>query len=143
MHGDWQDCLINKYPDVIFIDPRSHGLSDPADYTKWDLAGVLDSDGVIAYISKNNPSGVGAALEIGFALDRGTPVLLVCEKEDRYFDIVKCAATANFTDIMSLIDTFDIMGGLNFDTINTFRLRNQNKIREMFIFYREEQRKKQ
>lgn len=91
MRTTWQDEIIAAMPDVEFLDPRKHGLSDPADYTAWDLDAVRRADAIVAGMSADNPSGYGLSLEVGFAHGLGTPIvfldLLGTDWRGRYFDM--------------------------------------------------------
>ena len=107
MHSGWQDTFIERYPTIDFLDPRSHGLTDPVEYTRWDLSAVDRCDAVIGYMEADNPSGVGTAMEVGYAIGRGKLVYFCHEKDDRYFDIVRVAATFSFFRIEHLIEMFD------------------------------------
>ena len=93
MHGTWQDYLIERYPHIEFFDPRSTGFTSPALYTQWDMEKIRESDAVIAYLQETNPSGVGLAYEVGYALGLGKEVYFIREKTDKYFDIVGSAST--------------------------------------------------
>lgn len=106
MHGGWQDRFIENYPTINFLDPRSHGLTNPVEYTEWDLNAIERCDAVIAYMESSNPSGVGTALEIGYAVGRGKVVYFICEKEDRYFDIALVAATYSFLKLEEFEEVF-------------------------------------
>ena len=95
MKSRWQDLVIAEFPGVQFIDPRSHGLKDERDYTKWDLDGIRACDVVFAYMDSENPSGFGLSLEVGFAHGIGKPVIYVCEDttdRQRFFGMVRSVA---------------------------------------------------
>jgi len=107
MRSNWQDIFIEGYPEIEFIDPRSHGLSDPKEYTKWDMEGVRKADLVIAYLEKSNPSGLGLAFEIGYAIGLGKPVIFENGKNDKYARILECACThvcKNLNEVMEVLD---------------------------------------
>lgn len=80
MKSGWQDEVIHKVPDCIFLDPRSHGLIDENQYTRWDLEAIQASNLVFAYLEKTNPGGYALALELGYAKALGKPIILVDEK---------------------------------------------------------------
>ena len=71
MRSNWQQIVKNTMVELqipaIFIDPREHACREEVKYTSWDLQGVRLADIVFAYLEKDNPSGAGLALEIGFA----------------------------------------------------------------------------
>jgi len=93
MKGDWQDKVMEKLPEHIFFDPRSHGLTDPKEYTAWDLDHVYKSDLIFACFTADNPLGFGMVLEIGNAYAHGIPIILVDEKNLKSWDMVReCCA---------------------------------------------------
>lgn len=73
----WQAKVKSKLPSYIFLDPSQHNIEDPAEYTRWDLNAIRQSDIVIGYMESTNPGGYSLALEIGFARALGKTVLLV------------------------------------------------------------------
>jgi len=89
-----------------YYDPRSHGLLEPCDDVKWDLAHVKKATIVFAYIEKDNPTALGAASEITAAAMRGKFVILVDEKSPtdvtfrKYFKFLRVQADVVF-------DTFE------------------------------------
>lgn len=87
LHSGWQDLVVQACPTYSFADPRHHGLVDPGEYTRWNLAQVSRCDIVFAYMEASNPSGLGLAAEIGYAKALGKPIILVDErsKEDSCF----------------------------------------------------------
>lgn len=92
MKSGWQDRFAAcAKPEWELIDPRTHGFSDPASYTKWDLDGVRRADVVVAFMGPHNPSGFGLSLEVGFAHALGKRVIFVDGLRDdwrtRYFDM--------------------------------------------------------
>jgi len=102
MKSNWQDLFINKFPEYKFIDPRTHGLKDEKEYTSWDLQGVLDSDVVIAYMDKSNPSGYRLCLEVGYAKALNKRIIYICEDESdrqRYFGMVRACADEIYTNV--------------------------------------------
>jgi len=92
-NGDWQKYLINEMPQVRFLNPCEHKLIRPREYLVWDLAAVRQSDVVFAYLSVDNPSGIGMAVEIGYATALGKLVVFVDEKHDPRFNIVGACAS--------------------------------------------------
>lgn len=98
MKSGWQDRFAAMLPkDVELIDPRSHGLTDAAQYTWWDLEGVARADIIMAYMGPHNPSGFGLCLEAGYAYGLGKPIIFVDEMtvdwRGRYFDMLRQIAT--------------------------------------------------
>lgn len=107
--GDWQDDLIRAITTngVEFIDPRDWAdEQDPQVYTAKDLAGVEAADLVIAFLDDGNPSGIGMALEVGYAKALGKSIVSFIAPSNpkaRYFDIVKAASTTSFTDYKKFV----------------------------------------
>jgi len=101
MRSGWQQrlkkllraWLRNMEKNVTYYDPTMHGLDDSPQYTFWDLEHIRKCDLVFAYMERDNPSGIGLALEVGYALGLGKPIILVNESERPYFDIVENAAS--------------------------------------------------
>ena len=100
MRTNWQQKVIdsvtnNERSKTTFFNPRYHGLELPKEYTIWDLFHIKESHIVFAYMEESNPSGMGLALEIGYAVASGKTVILVDEKSSkdekfsRYFAIVR------------------------------------------------------
>jgi hypothetical protein len=108
MKSNWQDKVIAACPPPAFYfrDPRTHGLTDEKDYTKWDLAGIMDSQLVLAYMDSANPSGFGLSLEVGFARAMHRTIFYVCEDttdRQKYFGMVRACATRVFDSLDTAI----------------------------------------
>ena len=54
--------------------------------------GVARCDMVFAYLSPDNPSGIGMAYEMGYAKALGKPVIFVDGRIDQYTRILQCGA---------------------------------------------------
>lgn len=97
MKTDWQDRLMAAAPRHRYLDPRSHGITDPAEYTRWDLAAVAVCDVVVAQMDSSNPSGFGLSLEVGYAHALGKRVVFIDgirgDWRSRYFDMVRQVST--------------------------------------------------
>jgi nucleoside 2-deoxyribosyltransferase len=91
MKSDWQDTVKSSIYNAEWIDPSRHGLSKPDEYTAWDLLGVRKADIVFAYLAEDNPSGIGLALEVGYAKALGKTIVFVDERGG-YTDIVRSTA---------------------------------------------------
>jgi nucleoside 2-deoxyribosyltransferase len=112
MRTGWQKKFIERYPELDFIDPCTSGLKDPKDYTKWDMKAVEKSDAVIAYLEEGNPSGLGLAFEIGYALGLGKRlVYFINEKRDKYAAILEEAVWLKFYTLEEIFDHFDTLVG--------------------------------
>lgn len=88
--SNWQQEVINSVGNdkYIYFNPREHLLSKSNEYTMWDLFYVKNCDVVFAYMQRNNPSGIGLTLEIGYAAALGKQIILIDEKSsfDEHFE---------------------------------------------------------
>jgi nucleoside 2-deoxyribosyltransferase len=104
MRGDdWQARVIAECPECDFVNPRRHELSEPVHYTAANLLGVRQCDIVLANMQSDNPSGIGLALEAGYALALGKTVALVDDSTNKYMQIVHAAAQVQFGTLASAI----------------------------------------
>lgn len=109
MQSGWQDNITNLLPQHEFIDPRTHGLTDPAEYTKWDLDGVSRADVVVVYMHSGNPSGFGLSIEAGYANGLGKKIVFIDQiSEDwrsKYFNMLRQIAIVvpTFVEAASLL----------------------------------------
>ena len=80
--SDWQARVIKevKSKDILFYNPREHQLNDSVEYTVWDLYYVKKCDILFAYMQKENPSGIGLTLEVGFARALDKTIILIDER---------------------------------------------------------------
>lgn len=118
MKSNWQSNVKSKFANnFIFFNPQDHKLEKPKDFTCWDLHFVNQADIVFAYLEKDNPSGYGLTLEIGYAKALNKTIILVDErsKVDRsfsnYFNIVRESANVVFEDFESglrYLDRFSV-----------------------------------
>lgn len=106
MKGDWQSRVIEYSKDEFeFFNPQDHKLKKPKEYTGWDLFYLDKSDICFAYLEKDNPSGIGLSLEIGYAKALGKMIILVDEKsgldykEYNKFGIVRNSSTVVFDNL--------------------------------------------
>lgn len=111
MNSNWQGKLINQLKeDFIVFNPIDHQLENSLEYTNWDLFFVQKCDIVFAYMEKDNPSGFGLTLEVGFAKALNKIIILVDEKSElnsqfkQKFQIVRASATVVFDNLSHGID---------------------------------------
>ncbi|MBD8083019.1 nucleoside 2-deoxyribosyltransferase domain-containing protein [Chryseobacterium caseinilyticum] len=116
--GGWHDDVVKKLGDSFQIfNPQQHNLDEAEKYTYWDLYHVKKCDILFCYMSKDNPSGYGLALEIGYARALNKLIVLVDDrsKDDeqfkRYFSI--CQASSNV-----ILETLDEA----IDYVRTFKI---------------------
>lgn len=104
----WQETVKSKLNDFEILDPGSHGIEDPVEYTRWDLAAVRDSEIVLANMEASNPGGYSLALEVGFAKALGKSIYLVDQIEDssvsRYFEMVRQCSDRVFKTLDEAIE---------------------------------------
>lgn len=96
MHSEWREFVKDSVPRLAYIDPCEHSLDKPGEYTAWDLFGVRQCDILLAYMEKDNPSGIGLALELGMAKALGKLTILIDDRDDRYTAILQYAAELTF-----------------------------------------------
>lgn len=103
--SEWRDHVTGSVPVLTYRNPKEHSLADPRAYTAWDLEGVRRSDVVFAYLERDNPSGYGLAVEVGYAAGLGKHVIFVDGKsegdgdEARYLQIIHQTANVSFTTL--------------------------------------------
>lgn len=111
MHTDWRSRVIAAFPDIIFFDPSSHGLTDEADYTTWDLAHVRYAETVFVYMDAANPSGYGLSLEAGYAFALNKRIIFVDESgtHSRSFGMLRQIADVVYS---SMDEAINSLGGV-------------------------------
>lgn len=109
MHSDWQDTFKKFYPSIDFVDPRAHELTNEDEYTLVDRLAIKQCDLMIAYFEKHNPSGLGLAFEIGYAIGLGIPIIFIDEKQDKYAGMLRASAGLVY---FSMAETFAMLDGL-------------------------------
>ena len=105
--SDWQNKVMaaTGTGNFVFFNPKEHLLTDSREYTIWDLFYVRNCDILFAYMGKNNPSGFGLTLEVGFARALDKPIILVDEKSEtdkdfeNKFKIVRESASIVFNNL--------------------------------------------
>jgi nucleoside 2-deoxyribosyltransferase len=110
--SNWQQEVINLVgkDGYVYFNPREHFLAKSNEYTMWDLFYVKNCDVVFAYMEKDNPSGFGLTLEIGYAAAMGKQIILVDEKssfDDKFeqkFKIVRESSSIVFDNFSAGIN---------------------------------------
>ena len=117
MKSGWQDNIIERFKNkFIFFNPRDHKLDNPIEYTLWDLHFVKESDILFAFMEKENPSGFGLTLELGFAKALNKTIILVDERSAvnesfaNRFKIVRESSSVTFNNIEDGIKFLDRFG---------------------------------
>ncbi|WP_081489117.1 MULTISPECIES: nucleoside 2-deoxyribosyltransferase [Pseudomonas] len=107
-HSGWQESVKSRLKDFELLDPGAHGIDDPIEYTRWDLAAVRNSEIILANMEASNPAGYALALEVGYANALGKKIYLVDQIEDpsvkRYFEMVRQCSTRVFSDLDEAIE---------------------------------------
>lgn len=99
MRSEWRSLVKENCKQGLYFDPTSHHENNPDAYTLWDLAAIDGCDILFGYLAEDNPSGIGLALEIGYAKALDKTIIFVCQKDDKYFDIVKSASDVVFDSL--------------------------------------------
>lgn len=121
LKSGWQDKVIDLFKDdFVFFNPLMHGLEgNSREYTTWDLHFLKQSDILFGYMEKDNPSGYGLALEIGFAKASNKTIILVDErsKEDlhlaKYYSMIHESCSVVFSSLeegLRFLHTFSTLG---------------------------------
>lgn len=100
--SNWAAQLAAQVPGPIYLDPKTHGLHDEDEYTSWDLTAVQMADVIFAYLEKDNPSGYGLCVEVGYAAALGKTIIFVEDpghEKSRYFGMVRACATYAFNGV--------------------------------------------
>lgn len=116
--SNWQKTVIEsvKLDNIVFFNPREHGLIESREYTLWDILYLKKSDIVFAYMEKDNPSGLGLSLEIGYARALDKTIILIDEKsiaDNKFaqrFKIVRECTTVTYN---SLEDGINFLNNLH------------------------------
>ncbi|HMN10707.1 MAG TPA: nucleoside 2-deoxyribosyltransferase domain-containing protein [Bellilinea sp.] len=107
LYSSWQNVVSEYVYEalgrdlVVLLNPQDHDSPEEDAYTTWDLEAIRQADIVFAYIERDNPSGVGTSLEIGYARALGKIIILVDEKQDSHFGMARVAADVVFNDFQS------------------------------------------
>ena len=113
LKSNWREKVIkNSVGNFIFFNPKEHGLEKSGSdrYTVWDLYHVKKCDILFGFMEKDNPSGYGLSLEIGYAKALNKCIILIDERsqDDEWFrkkyDIVRCTSSVNFNSLKAGIE---------------------------------------
>ena len=107
--SNWQAQVAARLAGAFeLLDPSSHNIQDPAEYTRWDLEAVRQSDIVLANMEASNPGGYALALEVGFAKALGKRIFMVDQVEDpsvkHYFEMVRQCSERAFSTLDEALD---------------------------------------
>lgn len=110
MSNDWEEEVRAKVDGWEVISPSDPDLRmDAQEYTSWDLHHIRQADAVLCYIERDNPSGIGAAIEVGYGVACDKTVVAVIESnlkhfKDRYFDFMREAANVQACSLEKAAD---------------------------------------
>ncbi|MFN3732049.1 nucleoside 2-deoxyribosyltransferase domain-containing protein [Comamonas testosteroni] len=107
--SNWQALVAARLAGSYeLLDPSAHNIQDPAEYTRWDLEAVRQSNIVLANMEASNPGGYSLALEVGFAKALGKRIFMVDQVEDpsvrRYFEMVRQCSERVFPTLGEALD---------------------------------------
>lgn len=107
--SNWQAQVAARLAGSFeLLDPSAHNIQDPAEYTRWDLEAVRQSDIVLANMEASNPGGYSLALEVGFAKALGKRIFMVDQIEEpsvrRYFEMVRQCSERVFPTLGEALD---------------------------------------
>ncbi len=114
--SEWQE-QVKKLDGFIWLDPRAKErgiLLTVEEYSTWDFHFVRQSDIVLVYVEKTNPSCIGLAAECGYAKGLGKTVILILEPnhetiKDSYLQFLTKTADITFDSLekgMAYLKTF-------------------------------------
>jgi len=99
---EWRQKIRTSIKNAIFFDPSSPGLEKPTEYTAWNLQMMRKADVVFCFL-ENEASGIGMALEAGFARALNKLVIFVNERasdiepSSQKFDTIVATADVSFS----------------------------------------------
>lgn len=113
-HSDWRSEVRRRIRNVEFYDPQTLSGHESMQVIADTERGWLDeTDIVLFYLEKTNPSGLGSAFEIGYAVAKGIPVIFVDEKRTSHTEWlgVHCTKVAHelVEGISALVDMIAAM----------------------------------
>lgn len=112
--SNWQaEVFARLSGSFVLLDPSAHNIQDPAEYTRWDLEAVRESDIVLANMEASNPGGYSLALEVGFAKALGKRIFMVDQIRDpsarRYFEMVRQCSERVFPTLGEALDHLSLI----------------------------------
>jgi nucleoside 2-deoxyribosyltransferase len=112
MHDDWRLKVIDKARGFKYLDPSLGNSPLPEEYTTRDLLHVRASDIIFANLERDNPSGIGLALEVGYGKALGKVVILVNQQpKNRYMAIIEHTADVTYGKLDDGIDFLNKLKG--------------------------------
>jgi len=110
IRSGWQDRVMRE-ADAEYYNPREKEITKTLtleEYGTWDLHHIKQCDLVFAYMEKDNPSGIGMSVEMGYAKGLGKTIILCLEQENQfikpgYLSFMEKVADVVYTDLESAI----------------------------------------
>lgn len=101
--GDWQDKVKEHFSDlenIHFHDPRffPQGTS-MKEIAETERNWLHDSDVVFFFFEETNPSGIGSAFEVGYAVAHNIPVIFVDRKNTSHTEWLGVHCSLVFSDL--------------------------------------------
>lgn len=105
MHAPWRADVIQGITEYFedfghkppeFIDPCVWNTDDETVYTRKDLDAIDEADVVLGRMTRDNPSGYGLCVEVGYAFGTDTPIVWwqdALSERDRYFGMCRAMST--------------------------------------------------
>jgi nucleoside 2-deoxyribosyltransferase len=108
-HGDWQDRVMSAVAEAEFFDPRTVSGEAMNRIANTERRWLDECDVVLVYLEQSNPSGLGSAFEIGYAVANAKPVVFVDERRDGHTEWlgVHC-----LTRLLTLQEGIEFLKGL-------------------------------
>lgn len=99
--GDWRKMICKG---IEFVDPmaKDESFMNVRDYLAWDLFAIRDCDAMLCYMENDNPSGIGMAVEIGYAKALGKLIIYVdglTDDRSRYFAFARECGDVIYTEL--------------------------------------------
>lgn len=98
-HGDWQEGVLKKFPMVTFFDPRTLAQETMRTIATTERVWLDECDLLFFYFETGNPSGLGSAFEVGYAVAKNIPVIFVDEKQTTHSEWLSIHCTEVFHNL--------------------------------------------
>ena len=120
IRSGWQNNMP-KINGVKYFDPSKKELDKSltlSEFGTWDLHFIKECNIVFAYMEKTNPSGIGMAVEIGYAKALGKTVILCIEQNNEtikphHLDFMKKVSDIFYENIDDAINYLRLFGENN------------------------------
>jgi nucleoside 2-deoxyribosyltransferase len=99
--GNWREVVKGELPEFRYFDPTTlRSVTSMEEIAVTERNWLDQSDIVFFYFEESNPSGLGSAFEVGYAVARGVPVVFVDEKLNNHTEwlAVHCTSVTTTLD---------------------------------------------